>query len=155
MTEVTMTTSVSRGAVFAVLADGWSYASWVVGASHIRTVDPGWPEQGTRIHHSVGPWPMVVHDVTTVRAVEQPRSLELDARLWPFGMARIRLELSETPGGTRIRMLERVVRGPGRVLPDAVQALLLVPRNRESMRRLIDLAAGMAARAGGLSRSHR
>jgi hypothetical protein len=156
MTEVTMTASVSLEAVFAVLADGWSYAGWVVGASHIRTVDPGWPEQGTRIHHSVGPWPMVVHDVTTVRAVEQPRSLELDARLWPFGMARIRLELTETrPGSTQIRMLEEVVRGPGRVLPNAVQALLLVPRNRESLRRLIDLATGVAARTGGVSRSHR
>jgi hypothetical protein len=143
MVEVTITAPVSPEAVFAVLADGWSYASWVVGASHIRQVDPGWPEPGTRIHHSVGPWPMVVRDVTTVRALERPTMLELDARLWPVGEARIRLELTETePNTTELRMTERVVRGPGRVLPDAVQALPLVPRNRESLRRLVDLAAG-------------
>jgi hypothetical protein len=27
--------------IFAVLADGWTYASWVVGAAHIRDVDDG------------------------------------------------------------------------------------------------------------------
>ncbi|WP_324188972.1 SRPBCC family protein [Nocardia farcinica] len=40
---------------FAVLSDGWLYAGWVVGASHIRDVDPDWPGVGSRIHHSVGP----------------------------------------------------------------------------------------------------
>ena len=29
--------------VFAVLADGWLYPSWVVGASRMRDVDPAWP----------------------------------------------------------------------------------------------------------------
>lgn len=34
-------------AVWSVLADGWSYANWVVGAARVRDVDPGWPAQGT------------------------------------------------------------------------------------------------------------
>lgn len=143
MAEVATTVPTSPDRVFAVLADGWSYAGWVVGASHIREVDFGWPEVGTRIHHSVGPWPLVVDDVTEVVAVEPPYLLEIDARLWPFGAARVRLELSEPePNVTRVRMLESAVRGPGRLLPQSLQTLLLVPRNRESLRRLSSLATG-------------
>jgi uncharacterized protein YndB with AHSA1/START domain len=141
--EVSMTVQATREQVFAVLADGWSFASWVVGASHIRAVDVGWPKVGSRIHHSVGPWPIQVHDITSVRAVEEPRLLELDARLWPFGAARVRLELDSVDNGaTRVRMYEQVVRGPGRVLPNAAQAVVLIPRNRESLRRLADIAMG-------------
>src|SRR5215204_2061677 len=95
MTEVSLTVRASREQVFAVLADGWSFAGWVVGASHIRDVDPGWPAVGSRIHHSVGPWPLVVSDVTVVREVQPPRLIELDARLWPLGAARVRLELDD------------------------------------------------------------
>jgi uncharacterized protein YndB with AHSA1/START domain len=43
--------------VWAVLGDGWLYAGWVVGASRIREVDPGWPAKGSRIAHSVGSCP--------------------------------------------------------------------------------------------------
>ena len=143
MIEVTMRVPTSPEQVFSVLADGWTYAGWVVGASHIREVDSGWPGEGTGIHHSVGPWPLLVHDMTVVHAVEPPRMLELEARLWPFGAARIRLELTEVaPNVTEVRMLERAVRGPGRLLPEPVQTLLLVPRNRESLRRLAHMAAG-------------
>jgi uncharacterized protein YndB with AHSA1/START domain len=143
MVEVEITIRVPRERVFSVLADGWSYAGWVVGATHIRGVDEGWPAVGTRIHHSVGPWPLVVEDVTAVREVDPPRMVELDARLWPFGAATVRLELEEDgPAVTRVRMAEQVRRGPARVLPHAVQATLLVPRNRESLRRLAHLATG-------------
>ncbi|MBW4720333.1 SRPBCC family protein [Saccharothrix obliqua] len=147
MVEVSAVVPTTADRVFDVLADGWSYVGWVVGAAHIREVDPGWPDKGTRIHHSVGPWPLLVHDVTTVREVERPRLLELEARLWPFGAALVRLELTEDePNSTRITMTERATRGPGVVLPEAVQALLLVPRNRESLRRLADLAVGKDTR---------
>jgi hypothetical protein len=71
--------------------------------------------------------------------------LELEARLWPFGVALVRLELTEVlPDVTEVRMTERVVRGPGRFLPGMAQAALLVPRNRESLRRLTDRAVGRA-----------
>jgi polyketide cyclase/dehydrase/lipid transport protein len=147
-----MKVPVSPEQVFAVLADGWSYVGWVVGASHIREVDAGWPEEGSQIHHSVGPWPLLVHDTTSVRVVDPPRLLELDARLWPLGVARIRLELTEVrPGVTEVRMIEQAVRGPGRLVPKAVQALLLIPRNRESLRRLAAMSTGKAAAAGQLA----
>ncbi|MFF0487818.1 SRPBCC family protein [Nocardia sp. NPDC004068] len=129
--------------VFAVLSDGWLYGLWVVGASHIRDVDPGWPAVGTRIHHSIGPWPLNRRDITVVRALEPPRMLELEARLWPLGAALIRLDLEETADGrTEIRMGEHVWRGPGKLLPANLQQLALAPRNIESLHRLGDLAIG-------------
>jgi hypothetical protein len=39
-------------------------------------------------------------------------------------------------------MTEKVVEGPGTLVPEAVQDPLLRARNRESLRRLIDIALG-------------
>ncbi|MGM1064671.1 SRPBCC family protein [Saccharothrix sp. Mg75] len=140
MIEVRAVVPTTVDRVFAVLADGWSYAGWVVGAAHIREVDDGWPAIGTRIHHSVGAWPVAVKDVTTVVAHEPGRLLELEARLWPIGAARVRFELAEVPGGTEVVMSEEAVKGPTALLPEAAQALFLKPRNHETLRRLADLA---------------
>ncbi len=133
----------SIGQVWDVLADGWSYAGWVVGASHIRAVDDGWPKPGTRIHHSVGPWPLVIQDTTEIVRCEAPGLLELDARLWPVGAARITFTLrARSELVTEVRMTEVVARGPSAFLPRVAQDLLLIPRNRESLRRLAALAEG-------------
>jgi uncharacterized protein YndB with AHSA1/START domain len=148
MIDVKSVIAASPEQVWAVLADGWTYSGWVVGASHVRDVDPGWPAVGTRIHHSVGPWPLVVNDSTEVVTAEPGKLLELDARLWPMGAARVRIELTRnSDGGTDVLMSEQVVRGPSSIVPKAVQALLLVPRNRESLSRLCDLATGAARHA--------
>ncbi|MFI9817488.1 SRPBCC family protein [Saccharothrix variisporea] len=146
MVEVSLQVPAPADRVFAVLSDGWSYASWVVGAAHIREVDAGWPEPGTRIHHSIGTWPALVSDVTSVRSCEPGRSLELEAGMWPFGAARIRFDLAEENGGTLVRMREEVVKGPLSVLPSAAQALFLGPRNKETLHRLADLAAHRESR---------
>ncbi|GAA4034100.1 SRPBCC family protein [Allokutzneria multivorans] len=125
--------------VFDVLADGWSYAGWVVGASHIREVDEGWPAEGTRIHHSVGPWPLQVEDVTKVVRVVHGELIELEARMWPVGSAKVRITLTPAgPGATDAVMEEEITRGPARVVPD----VLLKPRNAEALRRLADIARG-------------
>lgn len=145
MTSVTVTVAATRERVYAVLTDGWAYAGWVVGATHVRDVDPGWPAVGTRIHHSVGLWPLVVNDTTEVRAVEPGRRLELRARAWPMGSAHVLIELSDDgPDRTTVRMEEHAESGPARLLPRAVQAALLIPRNRESLTRLSHLATGRA-----------
>ncbi|UOZ03781.1 MULTISPECIES: SRPBCC family protein [unclassified Amycolatopsis] len=148
MTEVSRVVDAPPQTVFAVLADGWSYGGWVVGSSHIRAVDAGWPAVGSRIHHSVGSWPLQLQDETTVVAVETGVSLSLEAKAWPTGAAAVGLTLVPHDGGTRtlVRMTEHVVRGPAKVLPEAVQGLLLRPRNAESLARLGDLAVGRRAR---------
>lgn len=147
MTEVSRVVDAPPQTVFAVLADGWSYGGWVVGSSHIRAVDADWPAVGSRIHHSVGSWPLQLQDETTVVAVETGRSLSLAAKAWPTGAAAVGLTLVPHDGGTRtlVRMTEHVVRGPAKVLPEVVQGLLLRPRNTESLARLADLAVGRRA----------
>ncbi|WP_090051392.1 SRPBCC family protein [Lentzea fradiae] len=145
MAEVSLNVEAPVGAVWAVLADGWSYAGWVVGASHIRDVDAAWPEPGQRIHHSVGPWPLTIEDTTEVVRCEPNRLLELDARMWPAGAARITLTLTpRSESVTEVVMAERVVRGPTTLMPNVVQDALLVPRNRETLQRLSALAQGRA-----------
>jgi uncharacterized protein YndB with AHSA1/START domain len=146
MTQIERTIPAPAHQVFEVLADGWSYAGWVVGASHIRDVDPTWPAVGTRLHHGSGPWPLQIRDITVVRAVEQDRRLELEARLWVLG--RVRITLTLTPlneQSTRVVMEETTIGGPAKVLPHPLQALLLKPRNAEALARLADMATGRGA----------
>lgn len=65
------------GEVFAVLADGWAYGGWVVGASHVRAVEAGWPAVGSKLHHASGVWPVVLEDETEVEVVDPGRRLVL------------------------------------------------------------------------------
>ncbi|MEV0715131.1 SRPBCC family protein [Asanoa sp. NPDC050611] len=126
--------------VFAVLADGWSYASWVVGASHIRAVDEDWPAVGARLHHQIGPWPMHIKDQSTVYAVVPDRMLELHARAWPIGEATIVLELEPLDGSTWVTLSYDLTAGPGRFVPKPLQSVLLRPRSAEMLHRLGDIA---------------
>jgi uncharacterized protein YndB with AHSA1/START domain len=132
--------------VFQVLADGWLFSGWVVGASHIRRVDPDWPQVGQCIHHSIGAWPAQLKDTTTVTAVENNTMLELQARMRPIAVARIRLTLTPlTQNDTEISMAEEFVAGPLSMLPAPAQALMLLPRNSESLSRLAAMAVGVPA----------
>ncbi|PXY30497.1 polyketide cyclase [Prauserella sp. PE36] len=150
MIGVSRVMPVPPDAVFGVLADGWSYAGWVVGNAHIRKVDRDWPAEGSRIHHSAGMWPVQVPDTSTVVAVRQDELLELDARLWVLGRARVRFTLRpEEDGATRVIMEEQAVSGPAGLVPAAAQALLLKPRNAEALARLSDI---VVARASGDSK---
>ncbi|KSZ60535.1 polyketide cyclase [Rhodococcus pyridinivorans KG-16] len=139
----TIETSVAPARVWEILADGWRYAAWVVGASRIRAVDPAWPQRDTRIHHSVGLWPLLLDDHTEVREVVRERQLVLRARAWLFGKAEIAISLEpDHDGGTRITMAEHVVEGPYALVPDRVQEEMVLPRNQECLRRLVLLAEG-------------
>jgi Polyketide cyclase / dehydrase and lipid transport len=140
MVEVVQHVPAPPEQVFAVLADGWSYAGWVVGAAHIREVDDGFPAPGTRVHHSLGAWPAQVEGTTSVTLVRSPCELELDAGLWPLGEAHIRFELTSDGDGTLVKMHEQVTKGPMAVLPEAAQSLFVAPRNRETLKRLAALA---------------
>ena len=80
-------------AVWSVLADGWSYANWVVGAARVRDVDSGWPAKGTRVHHSFGLWPLLIQDFTRVESVTPQRELVLTARGWPVGEAHVHISV--------------------------------------------------------------
>ncbi|GAB3781860.1 SRPBCC family protein [Nocardioides ungokensis] len=133
--------------VWAVLADGWLYPLWVVGATRMREVDDGWPSVGSRIHHSVGVWPMVLDDDTEVLECEPERRLKLRARGWPPGEADVELRLTAVSGGTEVEMVEDITAGPARLVPKPVRAPLITWRNTESLRRLAFLAERRAAPA--------
>jgi hypothetical protein len=73
--------------------------------------------------------------------------LLLRVGLWPLGEARVRLTL--TPVGasaTRVTMLEDFAEGPLRWIRTKVNDLALHWRNKESLRRLGDLAVRRAPR---------
>jgi len=146
MAYVEQSIGTSPEAVYAVLADGWTYSDWVVGTAHIRAVDDGWPAPGTRIHHKAGPWPMSLRDKTVSVVAESPTLLVLEPHMWPLGRARVSIHLTEVePGMTKVRMAEDFEAGPLRWVRTKVNDLLLHHRNRESLRRLKDLAIRRAA----------
>jgi hypothetical protein len=127
--------------VFTVLADGWTYSDWVVGTAHIRNVDDGYPAVGTEIHHKAGPWPVSLHDRTTVLECERDRMLLLKIRLWPLGAGQVRFGLEPVgAAATRVTIVEQFTEGPLLGLRNKINDLALHYRNRESLRRLADIA---------------
>ncbi|KUM35593.1 SRPBCC family protein [Arthrobacter sp. EpRS71] len=133
--------------IWRVIEDGWLYSGWVVGASRIRAVDEHWPQVGAKLHHSVGSWPFLIDDSSRVTSMEPRRKLELLARGWPLGEARVLITLEDLGGSQcRVSILEDAVRGPGKMVPRALRDPIVSVRNRETLRRLELMAAGGAGR---------
>lgn len=130
--------------VWSVLADGWLYPLFVVGASRMREVDETWPAVGSRLHHSVGTWPLLIDDTTEVLEVEEDRRIVLKARGWPAGEARVEISLRPTADGTVVTIVENATAGPGALVPKPVQDVQLHVRNKEALRRLAFVAEGRA-----------
>jgi hypothetical protein len=132
-------------AVFSVLADGWLYPAWVVGASRIRGVDAEWPRPESRLYHSVGLWPAVIDDVTVSLEWSPPRRAVLQAKGWPIGEATVTIDVKRRGDGCVVRLQEEPAAGPGRWVPSFLTQPLLVWRNAETLRRLAFLAEGRSA----------
>ena len=132
--------------VWDVLEDGWLYPVWVVGATRMRAVDAEWPAVGSKLHHSVGVWPLVIDDNTEVLECEPGTRLRLRARGWPIGEAEVVLTLSASGGGTLVEISEDAVSGPGTLVPEPAKGLSIKVRNVETLRRLALLAEGRSAR---------
>lgn len=126
--------------VWSVLADGWTYPLWVVGASRIRDVEPAWPAVGSRIHHSVGVWPALIDDNTEVLEMQPHELIRLRARGWPLGEAEVLIQLSAVGTRTEVAIHEQAVAGPGVLVPEPLKGLTLKWRNSETLRRLAYIA---------------
>ncbi|HWH01754.1 MAG TPA: SRPBCC family protein [Pilimelia sp.] len=127
--------------IFDVLRDGWTYSDWVVGTAHIRAVDPHWPAPGANLYHKAGPWPLSLRDRTEVLSCTEPTELVLQPHLWPLGEATVAIRL--TPVGenaTQVTIAEDFAAGPLRWLRSKINDLVLHHRNRETLRRLADIA---------------
>lgn len=145
MSTVHHRTTATPDEVWRVLADGWSYAGWVVGASRIRAVADDWPAVGSVIHHSVGQWPVLLDDETTVLECEPGTRLVLQAKARPYGQALVEIEVHAHGSRTLIEMREDAVRGPGLLIPAPARQLAIVPRNNETLLRLALLAERRAS----------
>ncbi|CAI9415432.1 SRPBCC family protein [Nocardioides sp. T2.26MG-1] len=131
--------------VWDVLADGWLYPLWVVGASRMREVDDGWPAVGTKLHHSVGTWPALLDDTTEVVESTPGSTLVLHARAWPTGAAKVTLRLEAVGVETDVSIEEDAVSGPALLMPKPLRDLQLTWRNTESLRRLAYVAERRSA----------
>lgn len=127
-------------AVFAVLADPWRFAEWVVGAQTVRDVDTNWPQPGSRFHHRVGFGPFTLDDSTVVEAFNPPNRMVLRARARPIGIARVTITLVPTrDGGTDVEMEEHPIGGPARWIHNPLLDALIAARNRKSLYQLARL----------------
>lgn len=126
--------------VWDVLCDGWVYPVWVVGAARMREVEDTWPAVGSKLHHSVGPWPLLINDNTEVLASVPGSSLTLRARAWPLGEAHVEIRLVPVGDETEVHIEEDVVSGPGTLTPPPLRGMSLKWRNTETLRRLAYIA---------------
>ncbi|WP_251042747.1 SRPBCC family protein [Arthrobacter sp. ISL-69] len=130
--------------VWNVIADGWLYSGWVVGASRIRDVDASWPATDAVLHHSVGAWPLLINDKTKVTASDPGKSIELIARGWPLGEAKVVITLEPLETGCKVSLAEDAVKGPGLLIPKFIRDPLISVRNKETLNRLELMASGGA-----------
>lgn len=142
MSRTSRPVSATPEQVWSVLEDGWLYALWVVGAARMRDVDEAWPAVGSRLHHSVGTWPLLIDDTTEVLEVEENRRLLLLARGWPAGQAHVEITLEPRGTDTVMTIVEQATAGPGALIPKAIQDPQLHLRNIEALRRLALLVEG-------------
>jgi hypothetical protein len=77
-------------------------------------------------------------------AVPDILGLELIARGWPAGEAKVVIALEDLGTQCRVTIAEDAVRGPGLALPKAVRDPLISVRNTETLKRLELMAAGGA-----------
>lgn len=129
-------------AVFGVLADGWLYPTWVVGASRMRDVDAAWPAEGSTLAHSVGVWPVLIDDETVSLEWDPPHRAVVRAKGWPLGEARVTIEVRPRGTGCVVRLQEEPVEGPGAWVPRFLIEPMLFLRNRETLHRLAYVAEG-------------
>ena len=145
MTRNSRTIEATAEQVWDVLADGWLYPLWVVGATRMRAVDDEWPRPGAKLHHSAGVWPVVLDDNTEVLDCREGRFLGLRARGWPMGEAEVAITLTPAGSQTDVEIVEDAVAGPGALVPGALRTPMISWRNTESLRRLAYLSEGRAA----------
>ena len=132
--------------IFEVLADGYAYDDWVVGAKQIRSVDDNWPAKDSRFHHTIGAGPIDIKDSTKVLEVDPPRKLVLSVRFRPAGTAVVELTLEPVDETTtKVTMKETPTSGAARAMALATSMMLLV-RNEWSLLRLRRLVT--ASRVG-------
>jgi hypothetical protein len=124
-----------------VLEDGFTYGAWVVGSARIRAVSVDWPKAGSRLHHSVGTWPVLLSDETVSVEYEPNRRLLLQAKGRPIGQAVIEILIEPAPEGCFVTIREDALsQRITALVPAPIRHQLVRWRNEETLRRLALLA---------------
>ncbi len=97
--------------IWAVLADGYRYADWVIGARGILAVDAGWPARDSALWFTVGLGPLTYTGRTTVVACVPERVLELEVHVGLAGSVRVGARLTANGDGTRVLLEEHPATG--------------------------------------------
>ncbi len=122
--------------VWDVLADGGTYAQWVVGTKEILHADNDWPAVGAGLRFRVGLGPLTFEDTCVVRICEPGSRLELEAKAEPFGTARIAFTLLPWADHTLVILDEHPLRGLGARIQGPPTELVLHLRNRHMLANL-------------------
>jgi uncharacterized protein YndB with AHSA1/START domain len=133
------TVSSSASAVWAAIADGYSYSHWVVGTRVVRDVDAEFPAAG-RLHYTLGRWPLKHESHTEVISADPGRCLELRINALPAATVRVVISLAPRASGCLITMTEHPDSGLVARLHNPLFDALVWLRNAESLRRLAQLA---------------
>jgi hypothetical protein len=124
-------------AAFAVLIDPETYPRWLVGAQAIRSVDPTWPEPGSKFHHVVGFGPLRLADSSEVLEIDEAAMiLRLKVRARPLIAAVATFQVIGTESRCVITLQEEPAqRTIGNLVRPAMDPATHV-RNHRSLRRL-------------------
>ncbi|MBV1939019.1 SRPBCC family protein [Streptomyces sp. BV286] len=125
--------------VWAVLADGTRYADWVVGTASSYPVRGQWPKVDAAIAYEVRVGFYGFTNETVVRACDEGRELELEAKAGPLGTARIAIELRPWGEDTLVVIDEHPLRGVGGTLHNVGVEALIQLRHRTMLKRLADV----------------
>ena len=132
--------------VFRTIADPATYPRWLVGAQRIRSVDRGFPREGTGFDHSVGPARgATVDDSSEVLAADPPHRLQLQVHVGPVD-GEVTFLLDESAEGTHVVLRERPLGTAAALTP--VLRPLLYARNLWSLHRLRRLLEAQPATDG-------
>ncbi|MEU1126074.1 SRPBCC family protein [Streptomyces sp. NPDC005899] len=140
-------------ALWAVLEDEELYGQWVVGTSDSRPAEGRWPELGSSITYTVHLGPKELSGRTTVRRIERPGALELEADSGRLGTARIAFDIR--PWGEDRTLLivdEHPLSGVGGILHNTLLDGVLQIRHRSMLARLARVVEETADERGAVLR---
>lgn len=139
LTSQALNTSASPDQVWRVLANGWLFPSWAIGATQVCKVDGDWPSADSRLQHAIGRGLFALRSETRVLASRPARMLKVLTEGWPSGGSELTVTVIPAETGTSLRLEELVV-APTNGLAPIVNTMLLQWRTTQALRGL-DLLA--------------